>query len=204
MEKIDFKKTLSHLYNPKNKDWEMVDVPAINFLMCDGEGDPNTAQAYKEAVEALYSVSYPVKFTSKRELGKDYAIPPLEGLWYADDMSIFVKKNKDAYKWTMMIMQPEWITAKMISAAIKAAGQKKNLPALPKLRFEKYAEGKCLQLLHIGPYDAEAPKLAYLHDEYMPAHGLKFNGHHHEIYLGDPRKAAPEKLKTILRQPVKS
>lgn len=203
MDKIDFKKTLGNLYNPKNKDWELVDIPAMNFLMCDGGGDPNTAPAYKEAVEALYSVSYPLKFTSKREMGKDYTVPPLEGLWYADDMSVFVKKNKEAYKWTMMIMQPSWLTAEMVTAAIKTAGSKKNLPALAKLRFEKYTEGKCLQLLHIGSYDDEAPKLAYLHDDYMPAHNLKFNGHHHEIYLGDPRKSAPEKLKTILRQPVK-
>lgn len=201
-EKIDVKKTLSHLYNPKNKSWELVDVPTMNFLMIDGEGNPNTAESYKVAVETLFTVAYMVKFMSKRELGKDYVVPPLEGLWYADDMTVFTRKDKDAYKWTMMIMQPEWITRDMVRAAIEVAAKKKELPALPKLRFESFAEGKSLQLLHVGSYDDEAPKLAYLHDEFMPQHSLKFNGLHHEIYLGDPRRAAPEKLKTILRQPV--
>lgn len=202
MDKVDFKKTFKHLYSPKNKDWEFVDVPEMNFLMIDGGGNPNTSEAYKDAVEALFSTSYTVKFMSKRELGKDYVVPPLEGLWYADDPTIFVKKNKDAYEWTMMIMQPEWITKGMIDQAIEAASKKRELPALSKLRFEPYKEGRSLQLLHIGSYDDEAPKLAYLHDKYMPEHSLTFNGHHHEIYIGDPRKTAPERLKTILRQPV--
>jgi hypothetical protein len=202
MDKIDVKQTLSYLYAPKNKDWEFVDVPTMNFLMIDGEGNPNTAQSYVEAVEALFSVSYTVKFMSKRQLEKDYVVGSLEGLWHADDPSVFVKRDKDAYKWIMMIMQPDWITVDMINEAIEAAGKKKILPGLSKIRFEPYSEGKCLQLLHIGSYDDEAPKLAYLHDEYMPGHSLQFNGHHHEIYIGDPRKSAPEKLKTILRQPV--
>jgi hypothetical protein len=202
MDKIDFKKTLKDLYSPKNKDWEFVDVPTMNFLMIDGEGNPNTVEAYKNAVEALFSTSYTVKFMSKRELGKDYVVAPLEGLWYADDPTVFVKKNKDAYTWTMMIMQPEWITKEMIGRAITAASKKRDLPALSKLRFEPYREGKSLQLMHIGSYDDEAPKLAYLHDELMPERGLKFNGDHHEIYIGDPRKTPPERLKTILRQPV--
>ena len=203
MNKIDFKKSLSELYNPKNKDWEQVEVPDMQFLMIDGQGNPNTAKEYSQAVEALYSVSYPVKFMSKKTLGKDYAIPPLEGLWYADDPSVFARFEKDKYHWTMMIMQPAWITKAMIDAAIETAKTKKDLPALSKLRLETYREGRSLQLLHIGSYDDEAPKLAYLHDEYMPGHQLKFNGHHHEIYLGDPRKAAPEKLRTILRQPIR-
>ena len=203
MDKIDFKKTLGKLYNPKNKDWELVEVPNMQFLMIDGQGNPNTAKAYGDAVEALYSVSYPLKFMSKKTLGKDYTVAPLEGLWYADDPSVFARFEKDKYHWTMMIMQPEWITKAMVDEAIETATAKKGLPALSKLRFESYNEGQSLQLLHIGSYDDEAPKLAYLHDEYMPGHKLTFNGHHHEIYLGDPRKAAPEKLKTILRQPVK-
>lgn len=203
MDKIDFKKILSELYSPKNKDWGIVEVPEMQFLMIDGQGNPNTAKEYSDAVEALYSVSYPLKFMSKKTLGKDYGVAPLEGLWYSDDPSVFTRFEKDKYKWTMMIMQPEWITKQMIDAAIETAKTKKDLPALSKLRFEAYNEGKSLQLLHIGSYDDEAPKLAYLHGEYMPGHNLTFNGHHHEIYLGDPRKAAPEKLKTILRQPVK-
>ena len=202
MDKVDFKKTLSNLYNPKNMDWEYVDVPTMNFLMIDGQGDPNTAQAYVEAVEALYAVSYTLKFISKRELGKDYVVAPLEGLWNADDPSIFRKKEKSAYKWTMMIMQPDWLKQDIISEAIVSAVKKKELPALSKLRFGAYSEGKSLQSLHVGSYDDEAPKLLYLHDTFMPEHKLIFNGMHHEIYLGDPRKVAPEKLKTILRQPV--
>lgn len=170
--------------------------------MIDGEGDPNTATAYTEAIEALYATSYAIKFMSKREHDKDYVVAPLEGLWYADDPSIFTKKDKDSYKWTMMIMQPRWVTPEMVETAFELTSKKKALPSLPKLRFEAYSEGTCLQLLHIGSYDDEAPKLASLHNEYMPKHSLSFNGHHHEIYLGDPRKAAPEKLKTILRQPV--
>lgn len=202
MEKIDLKKEFKQLYMPKNKDWELVDVPAMNFLMIDGAGNPNTAQSYKEAVEALFSVSYTLKFMSKRQLEKDYTVMPLEGLWYADDMSVFETFDKDAYKWTMMIMQPEWITKEMVTQAIATVQEKKGLPRLSELRFETYNEGKSLQLMHIGSYDDEAPKLAHLHHEYMPKNGLKFNGNHHEIYIGDPRKSAPEKLKTILRQPV--
>lgn len=203
MEKIDFKKQLAALYNPKNKDWEYIDVPPMNYLMVDGEGDPNKSVEYKQAVEALFSVSYTLKFISKRQMDKDYVVSSLEGLWYADDMSVFESGNKDKYKWTMMIMQPEWITNEIILDAIEQAGKKKVLPALTKLYVKKYNEGRCLQLLHIGSYNDEAPKLAYLHHDFMPSNKLDFNGLHHEIYLGDPRKADPSKLKTILRQPIK-
>lgn len=203
MEKIDFKKTMAELYSPRNKHWEMVDVPPMQFLMIDGQGDPNIAKDYSDAVEALYSVAYALKFMSKKTLGKDYGVAPLEGLWYSEDYSVFDNAQKDKYQWTMMIMQPEWITPAMADAAIETTKAKKQLPALPKTRLEEYDEGRALQLLHIGSYDDEAPKLKHLHSEYMPANNLSFNGHHHEIYLGDPRKTAPEKLKTILRQPVR-
>jgi hypothetical protein len=202
MDKVDFKKTVPHLYNPKNTKWEEVDVPAMHYLMIDGGGNPNTSEDYVKAVEALYSVAYPLKFMSKRELGRDYVIPPLEGLWYADDPSIFEKFEKDAYKWTMMLMQPEWITKDMVDRAISGTIKKRPDHPFDKLRFETYHEGSSLQMLHVGSYDDEAPKLYELHHELMPARGFTFNGHHHEIYLGDPRKTAPEKLKTILRQPV--
>lgn len=203
MEKVDFKRTLSKLYNPKNtSEWEVVDVPEMNFLMVDGEGDPNTAPAYAEAIEALYNVSYTLKFMSKHELDKDYVVSALEGLWYADDRSIFVKRKKDDYKWTMMIMQPEWITEAMIASAVAQVKEKKNPVALSKLYFKAYAEGRSAQLLHVGTYDDEAPKLMYLHDIYMPEHGHTFNGYHHEIYLSDPRRVSPDNLKTILRQPI--
>lgn len=203
MEKIDFKKELAELYSPKNIEFELAEVPPMNFLMIDGQGDPNTAKDYSDAVEALYSVAYAIKFMSKKVLGKDYGVTPLEGLWAADDLSVFDNARKDQYQWTMMIMQPGWITKQMVAEAIESTKAKKQLPALPKVRFEAYAEGKSLQLLHVGSYDDEAPKLKYLHTEYMPAHKLSFNGRHHEIYLNDPRKTTVDRLKTILRQPVR-
>ena len=204
MEKIDFKKTLASLYNPKNTStWELIDVPEMNYLMVDGEGNPNTAKSFADAVEALYAVSYTLKFMSKRVLGKDYGVAPLEGLWYADDMKIFEAGDKDSYKWTLIIMQPEWITEAMITDAIEQVKAKKNPIALSKLYFKPYHEGSSLQLLHIGSFDAEAPKLQELHCTYMPAHGYEFGGHHHEIYLSDMRRVAPDKLKTILRQPIR-
>lgn len=203
MQKVDFKKTLSKLYDPKNiSEWGVIDVPEMKFLMVDGEGDPNIADDYRDAVEALYSVSYALKFMSKRELGKDYTVSALEGLWHAEDMSIFMKKKKDEYKWTMMIMQPDWIDETMVASGIAQAKEKKNPVALSKLYFKSYAEGSALQLLHVGSYDDEAPKLMHLHDTFMPDNGYTFNGLHHEIYLSDPRKVSSDKLKTILRQPI--
>jgi len=204
MEKIDFKKTMSPLYAPKNtNEWVLIDVPEMNFLMVDGEGNPNTAKSFADAIEALYPVSYALKFMSKRELGKDYTVSALEGLWYADDMKIFETAEKDAYKWTLMVMQPEWITEKMVHEAVEQVKAKKNPSALAKLYFKSYHEGSSLQRLHVGTYDDEAPKLKELHCTYMPEHGYTFNGYHHEIYLSDMRKVAPDKLRTILRQPVK-
>jgi hypothetical protein len=203
MDKHDFKKEWAPLYAPKNTDWELIEVPAMNFLMVDGKGDPNTATDYSDAVAALHGVAYTVKFMSKKGLGKDYGVAPLEGLWTASDPAVFENAQKKEYQWTMMIMQPGWITETMVSEAVAATAGKKELPALSKVRFERYKEGRSLQLLHVGSYGDEAPKLKYLHAEFMPQHQLTFNGLHHEIYLNDPRKIAPSKLKTILRQPVR-
>ncbi|MGB7317119.1 MAG: GyrI-like domain-containing protein [Planktotalea sp.] len=139
---------------------------------------------------------------SKLTLGKDYVVAPLEGLWWADDMSAYTEGRRDEWLWTLMIMQPDWITADMFAQALEKAVEKKG-PQPPSLRFESFAEGLSVQILHIGPYSDEGPTLARLHNEYMPEHGLTWNGKHHEIYLSDPRRAAPEKLKTVLRQPVK-
>jgi len=203
MSKIDFKKELKHLYRPSSKEFVVVDVPPMKFLMIDGHGDPNTAQEYQDAVEALYAVSYKLKFTSKKELGKDYVVPPLEGLWWAEDMEAFTAaRDKSAWDWTMMIMQPEWITQGMVEEAVKQV-EKKGLPALSKLRLETYHEGLAVQILHIGSYDDEGPTIAKMHQEFMPENGYEPVGKHHEIYLSDPRKVAPEKLKTVLRQPVR-
>ncbi len=203
MGKVDLRKELKALYAPSSKAFSIVDVPPMQFLMVDGHGDPNTAPAYQEAVEALYAVAYRCKFASRRELERDFVVPPLEGLWWAEDMDTFLTRDKDAWDWTMMIMQPEWVGSDMVNEAQAQAGAGKDLPALPKLRLETYHEGPSVQIMHVGSYDAEAPTIARMHNEFMPAHGLVPAGMHHEIYLSDPRRVAPEKLKTILRQPVR-
>lgn len=205
MTKVDFKKELKHLYQPAKKDFEVVDVPAMQFLMLDGMGDPNTAPEYQQALEALYAVAYKLKFASKKQLDKDYVVPPLEGLWWAEDMDAFTSmRDKNQWSWTMMIMTPEWITAALFQQTLGVVREGKQPPvALDKVRLENYHEGLCAQILHIGSYDDEAPTLARLHHEWMPARGYAFNGKHHEIYLSDPRRVAPEKLKTVLRQPIR-
>jgi hypothetical protein len=204
MTKTDFKKELKHLYQPSAREFAVVDVPPMQFLMLDGHGDPNTAQEYQDAVEALYAVAYKLKFMSKKELGRDYVVPPLEGLWWAEDMETFTaRRDKGAWDWTMMIMQPEWVTQEMLEEAVGEVEKKKDLPALPKVRLETYHEGPAVQIMHIGSYDDEGPTIARMHHEFMPENGYEPAGKHHEIYLSDPRKVAPEKLKTVLRQPIR-
>ena len=200
MDKIDLKKELNTLYKPSAKKVVEVDVPAFNFLMVDGEGNPNTSTSYKEAVEALYSVSYSVKFALKKENGINYAVMPLEGLWWADDLTSFQRSDKDAWKWTMMIMQPPEISRKMVQSAIAGIQERKVLPGLQRLRFEKFKEGRCAQTLHVGPFSEEGPTIQRVHDYITSRSALK--GKHHEIYLSDVRKAAPENWKTIIRQPM--
>jgi hypothetical protein len=202
MTKVDFKKSLKHLYNPK-KIFETVDVPEMQFVMVDGHGDPNTTQEYQEAVEALYAVAYKMKFISKKNLEKDYTVPPLEGLWWAEDMATFTTRQKSAWDWTMMIMTPDWITAEVFAEAMAQVRKGKNPAALDKVRLERYHEGLSVQIMHIGSYDDEGPTLAKMHNDFISENGLTENGKHHEIYLSDPRKVAPEKLKTVLRQPVR-
>jgi hypothetical protein len=203
MAKVDFKKQLRHLYQPSAKEFALVEVPPMQFLMVDGHGDPNTAQEYKDAIEALYAVAYRIKFASKKELGRDYVVPPLEGLWWAEEMATFTTaRDKSAWDWTMMIMQPEWITGQMVAAALEHVKRAKDLPALPRLRLEAYHEGLSVQILHIGSYDDEGPVLHRLHHEFVPENDLEMRGKHHEIYLSDARRVAPEKLRTVLRQPV--
>jgi hypothetical protein len=200
MDKIDLKKELTTLYKPSAKKVVEVDVPAFNFLMVDGEGNPNTSTSYKEAVEALYSVSYTMKFAIKKEIGTNYAVMPLEGLWWADDLTSFVRNDRDAWKWTMMIMQPPEVSKKMVQSAVAGVQEKKGLPGLQRIRFEKFKEGRCAQTLHVGPFSAEGPTIQRVHDYITSRSALK--GKHHEIYLSDIRKAAPENWKTIIRQPM--
>jgi hypothetical protein len=203
MPKTDFKKELRHLYQPSRRAFSVVEVPSMNFLMIDGHGDPNKAPEYQSAVEALYAVAYRLKFLSKKGLDKDYVVPPLEGLWWATDMATFTdRRDKDAWDWTMMIMQPQWIGPDMVQEALEQVTKKGDQPAVNELRLEPYAEGLCIQILHIGSYVDEGPALYKMHHEFIPQHGYEMSGKHHEIYLSDPRRTAPEKLKTILRQPV--
>ncbi len=202
MKKIDFKKELKHLYKPSAKKVEFVEVPEMNFFMIDGKGDPNIAKEFSDAVEALYSLSYTIKFMIKKgEQQIDYGVLPLEGLWWVDDMRKFSSDNKDEWKWTVMIMQPEFITQEIVDEAIEKIKAKKNLPALKKIRFEKFNEGKSAQILHIGPFSEEGPTIEKAHN-FIKENGFKLKGKHHEIYLSDIRRAAPEKWKTIIRQPV--
>lgn len=203
MYKVDFKKELRELYNPP-RTFEIIEVPELQYLMADGHGDPNVAQEYQDALEALYAVAYKLKFMSKQQLGRDYVVPPLEGLWWAEDMETFTTaRDKSRWDWTMMIMTPEWITKDLFAEARDLVRMSKHPAALDKVRLEKYHEGLSVQIMHIGSYDDEGPALMKLHREYLPDHSLVENGKHHEIYLGDPRRVAPEKLKTILRQPVR-
>lgn len=202
MEKVDFRKTMKAFWQPPAGRFVLVEVPRLPFLMIDGAGNPNTSPDYMRALEWLYSVSYGVKFMSKKELARDYTVAPLEGLWWADDMSSFVTRDKDAWRWTMMIMQADWITPQMIARARdKAAAKLGAAPA--SLRLETLEEGLCVQTMHVGSYDDEGPVLRRLHEAFLPENGLVETGRHHEIYLSDPRRTPAEKLRTVLRQPVR-
>ncbi len=200
-EKTDFKKALKQLYNPSQRGFHLVEVPAMNFLMLDGKGDPNLSPVYPLVIEALYGMSYGLKFAMK-SMGYDHIVPPIEGLWWMDDYSTLDLLNKDKFIWTMMIMQPEWMTIETVEDVRGETRKKKPNPLVDEIRFERYSEGLSVQTLYTGAYNDEAPTIAGMHS-YILANGYVTNGKHHEIYLGDPRKTAPDKLKTILRQPVK-
>ena len=201
MEKLDLKKSRKALFSGRHDRFATIEVPAMSYLMVDGHGDPNRAPEYKSAVESLYATAYTIKFLCKAE-GRDFVVPPLEGLWSAPDPESFTARRKDEWDWTMMIMMPDFVDQALFQRARGKAAEK--MGSIPEsLRLEVLEEGLCLQALHIGSYDEEGPLLAKLHNEIMPAEGYDFAGRHHEIYLGDPRKTASEKLKTLLRQPVR-
>ena len=199
--KIDLKKEWKELYRPGTKEVVRVDVPPLNYLKIDGRGDPNTAQEYKDAIETLYPVAYTLKFMMKKgALGLDYVVMPLEGLWWVEDMSKFSVENKGDWLWTMMILQPDAVTLEMVDEALAQTAEKKNPPALDKVRLEGLYEGASAQIMHIGPYADEAPTISKIH-QFITENGRRPRGKHHEIYLSDPRRAAPEKMKTVIRQP---
>lgn len=199
-EKLDWKKEFKKLYFPPAQP-VLVDVPTMHFLMLDGHGDPNHSQAYQEVVEALFSVSYTLKFLIKKEMEVDYAVFPLEGLWWVEDMAEFSVDRKDEWDWTMMIAQPETVTAAWVEQARRDAMKKKTSKYIEQVRFEPYAEGLCAQVMHTGPYADEGPTIARLH-AFLREQGGVLAGKHHEIYLSDVRRTAPEKLKTVIRQPM--
>ena len=201
MGKIDLKKELRAFYNPTAKEVTLIDVPKMNFIMIDGRGAPESPQ-FAQSIEALYPIAYGVKFDKKKTDGTDYGVMPLEGLFWADDMSVFMPETADrnSWQWTLMIKQPDFITRKAFDNAVTSAKKKKDNPLIDKVRFENFTEGKAAQIMHIGPYSAEGPNIQKLHHKITEIGG-KLTGRHHEIYLSDPRRAAPDKMKTVVRQP---
>jgi hypothetical protein len=200
--KADFKKQIETYSAPRGR-FSIVTVPSLQFLMVDGHGDPNTSKAYQDALTSIYPLAYKLKFFSKGELDRDYSVMPLEALWWSDDMDSFTSaRDKSRWDWTLMNMLPEWITREHLDAAREMVARKGGAPALDAVRLERFDEGLSVQTLHIGSYDDEAPVLDAMHNEFVPAHRLQMTGKHHEIYLSDARRTSPDKLKTILRQPV--
>ncbi|NHJ01429.1 MAG: hypothetical protein EAX86_04770 [Candidatus Heimdallarchaeota archaeon] len=206
MVKIDFKKELKEYYSGKAGRVVVVDIPKFYFLMIDGKGYPETSQEYQDAMGTIYPISYTLKFMMKKK-GKDYVVMPLEGLWWAEDMDVFTSEfmeQKEEWLWTSLVMQPDFITQELVDKAIIELQEKnKSLPSLSKLRFQAFEEGKCVQILHLGPFSEEGSTIELLHN-YIEKIGGTFDGKkqkHHEIYLSDPRRTQPEKLKTLIRQP---
>jgi hypothetical protein len=202
--KVDHEKSLGS-YQAKRGEFRILQVPELQYLMIDGHGDPNEGQEFADAVAASFPVAYKLKFASKDELGKDFTVMPLEGLWWSAEMESFTTaRDKSKWDWTLMIMQPEWITAELFAAAVGKVAAKDAPSELVKVRLEALEEGTCVQALHIGPFDAEAPVLEEMHRRFIPELSLEMVGKHHEVYFSDLRKTAPERLRTLLRQPVKS
>ena len=202
MKDADMKARLKELYLPPEKDFVLVDVPEMRFIMIDGRGAADRS-ALDHAVKWLFTAIYPIKRIARERMGKNFVEPPLEGLWWADDMQDFICGNRDKLNWRMMIVyEPDWLTAEMFDDAVATAKARLGEPPAS-LRLESYHEGLSAQIMHVGPPSEEGPTIARLHREFLPAHNLIPNGHHHEIYLTDPNRVAPEKLKTVLRQPVR-
>lgn len=197
-EKTDFKKTRKEFFAAKGE-FSLVTLPRVNYLMIDGAGAPESDD-FTSALELLYPVAYTLK-SQQKALGADFGVPPLEGLWWADEPSAFTGNRREEWKWTLMIMVPDAVTQSDLEFAKAEVLRKKSLDAST-IRLEHFEEGLCAQVMHIGPYSNEGLVLERLHSAYMPEHGLTFNGHHHEVYLSDARRVEPAKLKTILRQPV--
>jgi hypothetical protein len=201
--KADHKKSLDS-YQAKRGEFRIVEVPELQYLMIDGHGDPNTSEEFDSAIAALYPVAYKLKFASKVDLNRDFTVMPLEGLWWSTEMESFTTaRDKSKWDWTLMIMQPEWITPELFAEALRKVGEKDPPAALAGVRLQTLDEGTCVQTLHIGPFDEEAGVLEEMHGSFIPDHSFEMVGKHHEIYFSDLRKTAPERLRTLLRQPVR-
>ena len=195
--KTDLKKEIPG-YRGRRGVFEIVELPPVRYLMIDGHGDPG-GQPYADAISTIFSVAYRLKFMSKRERDLDYVVMPLEALWWSDDMASFTtQRDKSRWSWTALNLVPDWIDDDQFARAVADA----DAPVLDGLRLETYAEGRCIQTLHVGPFDDEGPVLDTMHHEVIPSQGLQPTGRHHEIYLSDLRRTDPSKLRTILRQPV--
>jgi hypothetical protein len=201
MEKIDLKKKLKALYNPTAKEVTLIDIPKMNFIMIDGQGSPESKQ-FMQAMQAMYPVAYTIKFDKKKTGGPDFMVMALEALWWAEDMKVFMPETADRNKWqwTVIMMQPSFITISDFDKAKEAARKKKDNPALNRVRFESFTEGKSAQIMYVGPYATEGPNIQKLHHKIAEIGG-QLSGKHHEIYLSDPRRVTPDKMKTVLRQP---
>jgi hypothetical protein len=200
-EKVDLKREIAS-YRARRGRFDLVEVPPLTYLAVDGHGDPN-GPAFAAATEALYPMAYALKFASRDALGRDYVVPPLEGLWSAEDWRSFTTaRDKAAWDWTLLVLVPDWVPADLVEPARDRAARRRAPERLDDVRLETLHEGRCVQTLHVGSFDDEGPVLARMHDEVVPEQGLRMRGRHHEIYLSDPRRTAPERLRTILRQPV--
>ena len=202
-DKLDLKRELDS-YRARRGEFRRLDIPELRYLTVDGHGDPNTDPSYAAALAALYPVAYTLKFASKRELGRDYVVPPLEGLWWAQDLAAFTSaRDKSRWDWTMMLLVPDWLPDDLVTDALARVAAKRDRPdRLGDLQVRPLTEGRCVQTLHIGSFDDEGPVLHAMHHDVIPGHGLQPAGTHHEIYLSDPRRTSPDRQRTILRQPV--
>lgn len=201
--KLDLKKSLSGIYKPRGTECILVTPPPLQVVAVEGVGNPNTAQSWIDAVGALYSVAYTLKFMLKA-LGNtpEFAMMPLEALWWAPDGEEFRTDDKSNWLWRAFIVLPDFVTQEQVDEALAIAKNKKDLAGLQSVVFSEFDEGPSAQVLHIGPYAEEAPTITRLH-AFIEAQGLALSGKHHEIYLSDPGRTAPEKLKTVIRRPVK-
>ncbi|MDP4089824.1 MAG: GyrI-like domain-containing protein [Bacillota bacterium] len=210
MEKMDYKKEYKDLYVPSNKKPVLIDVPEMKFVMVDGCGDPNNNPEFEKSVEALYSVSYAIKMLPKKGIVPEgyieYVVPPLEGLWWIEGSDKFSFTERENWRYTLMIRQPEFVTAELFQQCLMETKRKKNNEKLEEVGFESFTEGLCVQMMHIGPYATE-PETKEVMENFLTENARRDETgavrKHHEIYLSDPRKGDPEKRKTVLRIPVK-